>query len=504
MSQKRNSICSGCGYNYLSKSEVNCVHCGTERDEQLREEVLSVFGERPEEHEKCAVCKRWYDDEDESFWNYIAEFHQEWLNLDDVWCKACILKRFRKEYPEYATSGLEPDIFLVWKWALDMGIDLEPRLVDIEWTEAIPMLYRGDQEQLVKWLSSDFSTEDASAWLEWFDNFEDAVAWRDVGFTPENESIGEWIEWGCSPVEASSAMKKGLETVPELRFRELGFSLEDAVFFELQNMTAYDGDVGWNMVEYWVTSGLSPLQIVELRNQVVAQESEFEFVHSTSQTREDFCDWTVEPYEALPLMFEVLRKARLPITAENLRKFWGLTSKEILRLIDAGGDVEHGAQLCRLGIAPSKAALFKKMSALGVPDSVASTLIRRGFLQKYLSLRNGDREFRDVAERLVSLLWVDESMTIEVAYGWLDLRLDRTSVRNWLEKGISGAIALQWARAGFSPVEARNWLDGGIDPKIAIQWHKEGLTVRECKSWIDAGIKSPVIAKRRKDAGIKP
>mgnify|MGYP000258151529 CR=1 FL=1 len=77
---------------------------------------------------------------------------------------------------------------MIWKEALDVGIDLGPKLFDIEMSNAIRRLRYSDRGKIIDWLNSDCSIDDAEKWTMLFDEVEEALAWRDAGFSPEEAS----------------------------------------------------------------------------------------------------------------------------------------------------------------------------------------------------------------------------------------------------------------------------------------------------------------------------
>ena len=123
-------FCKECGMEFPNGGAETCPLCGNEVEIEIDpvDELPLVVGTEIDDSERCAVCKKWYDAEDEWFWNYWTDFDgPEWLSIDYVWCFDCILKRFKKDNPDFEACGLEPDSYLIWKEALDVGIDLGPK-----------------------------------------------------------------------------------------------------------------------------------------------------------------------------------------------------------------------------------------------------------------------------------------------------------------------------------------------------------------------------------------
>ena len=472
-------FCKECGMEFPFGFEEICSLCGNEVEIETDpvDELPFVVGTEIDESERCAVCKKWYDDEDEWFWNYWTDFDDpDWLSIDDVWCFDCILKRFKKDNPDFEASGLEPDTYLIWKEALDVGIDLGPKLFDIEMSNAIRRMRDIDRESMVQWLDSGCEVDEAIEWMYLFDDFDEAVAWRDAGFQPDEYTTGRWHDWGCTPAEASSFLSQGLEDAPGKKYRDFGFTLQDAVFLELNGFTDYsDGDT---FIGLWTSSGLSPVQMSKLKDELLEEESDFSELHETSERHKNIGDRTYSFWKSLPGMFEALKGVGLPITIDNLKKFWGLSDKQILKVIDAGGEVEHRANIVRQGVAVEKTSLVERLLDAGVDERVAASVSRKGLMLKHLKKFKSREDIRSSVLRLHDIFNSNFTMDINEALLWLDT-------------GGNGTIVKQWR-------------DYGIDVETASKWQKQGFYAFTAKQWMDAGVTSPITAKNRRDAGIQP
>ena len=71
-----------------------------------------------------------------------------------------------------------------------------------------------------------------------------------------------------------------------------------------------------------------------------------------------------------------------------------------------------------------------------------------------------------------------EDFSIDDAVGWLDFNGTHFSIVTWLHNDFGPHDAVQWSNEGFGPEEAALWRDSGVT--------------------------SPIIAKRRRNAGLKP
>jgi hypothetical protein len=458
-----------------------CHACGnelkTESNEVFPEAVLDQIAESG----RCVVCLEPIDNSDEWFWDYWGDFdYPEWLSIDYVWCTECIIKRFKKDHPDFEDSGLEPDTYLIWKEALESGIDLGAKLFDIEMSNAIRRLQFSDREKIIQWLGSDCPIEDAEKWAIMFDEFEDAIAWRDAGFDPDDETTGNWLKWNCAPHIAAKFVQQGINEVPGIHYQELGVNLEDAVFYETHEFSDYEDDSEQFYIAAWLPSGLSPTQIVSLRDHLVANVEVFQALHDNSQLRLKYENRTDDFWEALPKNFESLKEVGLPISETNLEKYWGLSRKEILKVIDAGGKPGVVADVIRRGGSVSKLGLIEKLLSLGLLESSAVLLSKRGFLLKHLKQIDESKSVGSTLYRLSEFLEEDAGMKIEDAFAWLDVPY------------ATPKQAKLWRLHGFSGDEAGKWL-------------KEGFNVAEAaKRWRDSGVNSPVTAKRRLDAGLHP
>ncbi len=471
-------FCKECGMEFPHGIEETCPLCGNEVEIEIEpvDELPPVVGTEINDSERCAVCKKWYDNSDWWFWDYWTQFdYPDWLSIDYVWCRDCILKGISKQYPEFAASGLEPDTYLIWKTGLEDGIDLGPKLFVIEMTNAIRRLPSSDWTQMVYWLDSDCEIDEAEKWVVLFDTFHEAMEWKDAGFSPDEAE--EWLDWECSPIEARESEISGDGCPPYIDFKKLGFSLAEATF-----LTSNDFTVGYYEgadcdIETWIPSGLSISEIVQLRDEIREFEDEFEAIHESSQFRIKYEERTSDFWVSLPREFEQLKETGLQITALNLKKFWGLTSKEILKVIDSGGDIEVAAQVVRQGGSVSKLGIIERLIGLGTSSATASLLAKRGFLVKHLKeIENGG--VLVTPTRISIILESDADIKVDEALSWLKIDAKIEDIKFWRQKN-------------FSVQEVSKWMKEGFGPEMASRWR-------------DSGVKSPSVAKRRRDAGLNP
>lgn len=177
--------------------------------------------------------------------------------------------------------------------------------------------------------------------------------------------------------------------------------------------------------------------------------------------------------------FAPLKEVGLSITVENWRKFWGLSSREILGIIDSGGDIENLSRIVRQGVAVEKVKLVEQVMNMGISIVDASLMTQRGLLLKHVKQIEKSHDVYSMVNKLSRLLDLDTEMKVDEAFLWLEIDLEPSE-------------ANLWRLHGFSSEEAGKWL-------------KEGFNVAEvARRWRDSGVNSPVTAKRRRDAGLNP
>lgn len=470
-------FCKECGMEFLNGIEEICSLCGNEIELEVDEDPISVVGQEIDASERCAVCKQWYDASDEWFWDYWLDFDSPaWLSFDDVWCTKCILKRISNQYPDFDASGLEPDTYIIWKSGLEDGIDLGPKLFDIELTNSIRRLPSFDRTQMVLWLDSDCEIDEAESWTKSFDSYHEAMDWKDAGFNPVE--AGDWLYWECTAQEAAEARDLGDGYRPHPDFQKFGFGFADAAFLNRHGFEPYEDEGLEYFIGTWLPSGLSIAEIAKLHADVKSVESKFAAIHSSSQSRLKFKEWTYDFWEALPYQFEQLITVGLSITALNLEMYWGLSSKEILKVIDAGGTPGVAADVIRSGGSVSKLPIIERLLELGIAQSWASTLARRGLLVKHLKKIEQSRNVQDALYALAQSLEANADMKIDEAVGWLEVEAMPNEIKLWRQNRFTPQDAAQWANEGFNPESAGRWKAAGAD--------------------------SPTTAKRRRDAGLQP
>jgi hypothetical protein len=459
-----------------------CKECGRQLPKGLDVCLCSLLEyKETQDSQECFNCGEKYSESDEWFWDFWSDFDSaDWLSLEHVSCRNCIMKLFKLDHPDYEASGLSPEEFLIWKEGLQEGVDLGPKLFQIEASNSVRRLSECwiSREDIVKWLASDCSIDEAENCAGFFDDFDHAMGWREAGFGPDEETTGNWLRWECSPEIAAKYVQMGIEYVPGQHYKELGVSLEDAVFFELNGFSDHVDDSGRYFVGVWLSSGLSPQQILSLRDHIVENEEDFQKVFEKSERRLKLDEMNFVLWEALPKQFEQLKNVGLPITPENLLKYWGLSSKEILKVIDVGGAPGVAADAIRQGASVGKLGIIERLIEMGVASSTATLLAKRGFLIKHLKQIEKKKDLGSTIEWIAGVLASDESIKVDETLVWLEADARVSEVKMWRQHGFLAQEAAKWANEGFSSEMAKRWRDAGAD--------------------------SPVVAKRRRDAGLHP
>lgn len=479
-------VCPKCGQGGLSEDDEECPTCGRDLSSQELGEASEFEAEDPtddvlEMAELCSKCRRWCSVEDwhlQFFW--FGFDNPSWLTLDERQCSVCIRNAISDDYPKFKESGLEPEIYLIYEDAKEMGIDLGPKLYEIEMTNAVERLHNNFQfrYEIVDWLASDVPLEEAVLWVNLFASFADAMEWKKLGFRPDVDPIEEWIEWGCSPSKASDFVRRGVEAPPGVGYKQLGIGLVDAAFYDSNGFSSEEDSPAETSIATWLASGLSSKEIVDLRNEVFARQHFFEELHDQLLENETNSDVPSLFWDHLPWQFQELRALGLPISTKHLESYWGLTRDEILQVIDSGAPLGTSAELVRRGISTQKMGTYEKLLKIGASQSLAISLVSHGFSVRHLQEFRSSADESITLERLGEIIRRNGDFTIDEAIPWLNF------------EGHLHQIAV-WHLEGFTAQDAG-------------RWSSEGFDVEGARRWSDAGVISPVIAKRRQDAGLEP
>jgi hypothetical protein len=102
---------------------------------------------------------------------------------------------------------------------------------------------------------------------------------------------------------------------------------------------------------------------------------------------------------------------------------------------------------------------------------------------------------------------------------WLSIGEEITVVDQWIQlKDSTPELAKAWHQANYLPSDAAEWIDVGMNPLQAKRWQKLGkeasdvtewmhyqFDIEEALTWLTAHPRvSALVARRRRDAGVKP
>jgi hypothetical protein len=441
---------------------------------------LELFSEVSDAKPRCGLCRAWLGDDDlnlSDFWSIYSE--QDWFGLEDEWCSSCIKHRYALENPDYMKSGFEPDTYVVWQFGLKNGVDLSSKLGSLEASKIIRCFcFQGDLCEALKWFGCDWPADEWTLWREVFDEFDEARMWREVGFRPSTdnlESIKDWIEWECGPGVAGEYLAQGINCPPELEFKRRGRTIDEAVSFLTAGLE-FMADNALDSVEVWLDVDLPWNELLLLRAQLAENQEEFESLHwqrVVAPAEMEYGCW-----EFLGIMFSRLRESGLPLTFENLKVFWGLNTKDILRSIDSSLGTNEAVELIRRGIPLSRATFFERALQCGVSVELARFFTRRGMTLRELRQVEVMKDVPGILRGMEKLLRADSQLSVSAALAW-------------------------FTHGNFIYVKA-DWIALGLPPEKALLWDAKRIPPEEARKWIAAGVKNPDVATRRRDSGIRP
>lgn len=443
-----------------------CVDCGLERDDRALSLLRRWDAIRPgwilrieSEPTRCYRCWEYY----------YAEYMLAGFSLQDsgVWEEVC--------------GPVE--VAVIWR---DAGFTLS----DISDWRA----YFAQSNVAASWRRFGFRANEAERWARLCDKAEDAAVWRVAGFTSDLDP--SWIEWGLSAGEVIDCIDSVNELsgeidypwfsekcAPDINYRDdWGLGFNEAVFCWKNALFAsfdytFRAPRFSQSLEYWMTTGLSLSEVVELKN-AISSSDEIE-IHFELQDK--IKDWKPDVYEFLPKVWGELRKAGVPVTHENLIKYWGLSKSQILKSIDMGTDVKFAVNLVRSGIPVSKLKIMEHLIANGVDKDSAIQLTKAGFSMGVIKqIEKAGYSIDDI----VGVVAEHKGLKAAEIKKWL---LVDTGYAKWTW---ANQIA-EWQKCGFSSGEAA-------------EWFREGFKAKDAKLWVESGAMTPAIAKRRKAAGISP
>jgi hypothetical protein len=444
----------------------------------------------------CIECRMRKDGEELPLlrrWGTTRPFWALAIPHEDNLCHKCWEKRFAR----YLSAGFSLADAGVWSdvcSGIDDAVawrDAGFTIADItDWCD-----YFENSTVAATWRKVGFRAIEAFHWAKLFTSSDVAATWRKAGFSSSLDQ--SWIEWGLSPqqvIDCIDSVDKfsgeidypwfSETTAPDINYRvEWGLGFHEAVCCWKNALFAsfdysYRPPRKTQSLEYWMSTGLNLDEILALRE--VVDESE-ELVSKHWELRTKVKNWTPDITEFLPKVWGALRKVGVPVNFKNILNFWGLSDKQILRVIDNGGDVNSVANRVLAGITASQAKFVEHLMSMSVDEESAVRLVKRGFSTK--SLGQFEQSGYDLRDFIAVCNELDK------------LKVDE--IMKWFLVDV-GTSQYAWTR------RIPAWYRCGFAPDTAALWYREEFSAKEASSWLKSGIKTPAIAKRRKAAGISP
>ena len=391
--------------------------------------------------------------------DWLLELKPSELGTFMMLCSKC----FEKKYPGYLKSKLPP------------------KEID-EWGRFFVV------SEAIIWRNAGFDAVDANHWFDLLleDNglvdIKVAKEWKQAGFTSENYQ--DWSGWSKNPKEIATALKinsKAIDEVPapELSFKDFGFNLSEAIRLAEEGLSPDVDNWSEDYIGNWATGGLGVNELLLLKSQVGQKIDLFEEKHW--ECRKTVRNWQPEFGSHLPKVLKALREAGVPVTDDNLLRYWGLSKAQILKVIDMGADVKFASSLVRSGISASKVKVVEHLIANGVEEEDAIELTKKGFSIGTLE-KIGKNGYS--ADDLITVVQHLDPLKIDAVTPWLLVDIG-SSKYAWIKR-----IA-EWHKFGFVAEDAA-------------EWYCEEFSAKDANAWVKSGAKTPAIAKRRKVAGISP
>ena len=381
------------------------------------------------------------------------------------------------------------------------------------------------QPEIKKWMEFGFTVREAIAWrdfnvmplkalkfvlggritppdpkfIEEDTSISVAISWHDAGFN-EDTSF-PWRQWNISPTKAKAFVESGLVNPPDFdTFEETGITFSKALSW------LNHGFVDWaekDQVAYyyheWFLAGLTPSKAKRVRDELIARV-EVEFSNGTKPRKKPFSliferneypdkvkmlDLLTEVIEALP----ELSKTHIAITAENLIRWRGLKSEEILEAIDHGVQPDDADFGRKHDVRPDQLELLEKIRAVEdilMDWTYARFLLNAGITEKQLNY---------LVKKGFRLTRIAEAIRIH--------SLTFNTIIKWAKAGWPVDV-LEKDKFGYQQSVLGPWIDTKLDPATAYRWQTYNFTADAAEKWINAGVSDPEIANRRKVAGIEP
>lgn len=102
--------------------------------------------------------------------------------------------------------------------------------------------------------------------------------------------------------------------------------------------------------------------------------------------------------------------------------------------------------------------------------------------------------------------WLKLASHLEVIEHWLKLESSTPELaKEWHEFSFAPEDAAEWIRIGMNPLQAEQWRKYGKTASDLEEWTQQQFDTEEAITWLSAHPRiSALVARRRRDAGIKP
>lgn len=307
------------------------------------------------------------------------------------------------------------------------------------------------------------------------------------GFLTQRVPLGEALEWVVAWDEGRFGERRYIEE-PFLFF-QLGASIE-----EVESLMALDSVEGyWSLTEFVRRT----ISVDETMEWLIAG---FRGCTGDELIDEDrvwcFQKWWergFEPFEAAEFIHEVGEQTRsdlllecldaldavgIPISVISAVDYLGLNAEQILWLIDHGMNTEHARTLVWAGLPIDCLTAIHDQVVTSVDHWILNEFVwherfipdiqsESGPLILDVMRRLSDEKWHTVGNA-VHLCFTPQGLSADEIVHWARLTEDRSVVDEWINAGFSPSEALRWAKGGVaSPLIARRRSDAGISPPQA-------------------------------------
>jgi hypothetical protein len=375
--------------------------------------------------------------------------------------------------------------------------------------------------QAVSWLAAGFDGETAFYWTAWKVSCSKAVKYReegihqapDIGYREagitladalkwqkgfeDYESASDWIGWN---VPASVAIELSSKDIypPEDDFKDAGLSFEEAMEWTRSDFNSdrferhdREGRRDWR---FWYDAGFTPETAKEFHSRLVAHIIEIigpdtlsSTTHLEQSSHDESDDSEIEELlvECVLTLGEI-RKSGLTVTVDNAIKWRGLTRQQILASIDQGIDAEIGRYLGDSLLSTDELEIYSLLSENNFfvsPKRFAACGLKSNDLKSLLKLG------------------VDLDLFVRNCES---LNLDGRDLSKWVKEFKGATTGLAINESGEVEPFILEWIKYEFSAKDAKLWHSQGFKAEKARAWIESGATDPIVALRRKNAGLKP